>query len=114
VSSSDFVTPLRGRVVIREIKDRYYGLIQLPDSALEPSRSEKSHRGIVLAVGAPMFAKKGAREIPHGFQVGDIVHYVFAAQYAERGRTSTWHDDLPVVWMTQWEIIAVEDGNGPA
>ena len=107
---SSFVTPLRGRVVIREIRPDRTGLIWHPDQAQDPKRTEKSHRGIVMAVGAPMLSsqKAGAVECPHGFVVGDVVHYLFHEPCAERGRTTIWDDGEPVVWMTQSEIIAVE------
>ena len=105
-----FVTPLRGRVVIREIRPDRTGSIWHPDQAQDPKRDEKSHRGIVMAIGAPMISSQteGAVEVPHGFRAGDVVHFVFAASCAERGRTTIWEDDLPVVWLTQSEILAVE------
>ena len=115
MSTSDFVTPLRGRVVIREIRPNRTGLVWHPDQAQDPVRAEKSHRGIVMALGAPMFSSEQpfAREVEYGFLAGDIVHFIFAVTYAEKGRTSIWHDGEPVVWLTQSEILAVEDGNGP-
>jgi len=63
-----------------------------------------------MAIGAPMLSSQteGAVEVPHGFRAGDVVHFVFAASCAERGRTTIWEDDLPVVWLTQSEILAVE------
>ena len=109
---SDFVTPLRGRIVIRELRADRTGLIWHPVSG-DPNdrRKERSHRGIVMAMGAPMWSseKEGAVECPHGFKVGDVVHYVFWEHLAERGRTTIWEDGDPVVWMTQSEIIAVEE-----
>ena len=108
---SDHVTPLRGRVVIREIRPNRTGSIWHPDQAQDPARTEKYHRGVVMALGAPMLssARHDATECPHGFDVGDVVLFVFSAQCAERGRTTIWDDGETVVWMTQSEIIAVEE-----
>jgi co-chaperonin GroES (HSP10) len=110
---SSLVTPLRGRVVIRELRPDRTGSIWHPDQSQDPRRDEKSHRGIVMAVGAPMLSSQteGAVEVPHGFRAGDVVHFVFYEPCAERGRTTIWDDDEPVVWLTQSEIIAVEESD---
>jgi co-chaperonin GroES (HSP10) len=114
----DKFRPLTGRVCVREIKPKESdGGIIIPDVYYDNHHREMTgHRGLVLAMGAAASTKSGARVYP-GFQVGDVVHFVFASMNAagtggatEKGRTSVWPPDgLPCVWLAQEEIIAVEE-----
>jgi co-chaperonin GroES (HSP10) len=107
------VRPLRGRVAVRPIVETRTGLIWHPDQRPDTERSEdkqlgklaqSSHRGIVLAAGAP--AIKYGFEVPLGFSVGDEVVYVFAAGGTEESRRSLWGEEA-CVWVAQEEVIAV-------
>ena len=100
---------LRGRVAVREILPVSSGRIVFPDDYNDKHiRETKSHRGLVLAMGAPAVTARGA-EVAPGFGVGDIVHFVFALQGCEQSRINTWTDGGPCVWVAQEEVIAVED-----
>lgn len=92
------ITPMRGQVVIRECKDRH--TIWRPSNP----RDVKIHRGVVIALGAPMRTTKGA-EVPHGFEVGDVVLYAF--QHHERAWTNTWSDGESAHWIPQWCVSGV-------
>jgi hypothetical protein len=106
--------PLRGRIAVRPLVPRQTGLIIHPDTSSDYERSDQkslgikaqsSHRGIVLAKGAPMLTKRDA-EVPHGFDVGDEVSYVFALRGTEESRAGEWNGE-PCVWLGQEEIQAV-------
>lgn len=88
------IRPLRGQVVIREIKEAS-GMLWTPEP--DP-RSVKTHRGVVLAMGAPARTSKGV-EVPHGFQVGDVVQYHWV--HRERDYTRPWTDGEPACWIPQ-------------
>ena len=94
-------TPLRGRVVIREIKAR--SSIILDPGVFDP-RAQTTHRGQVIAVGPPVLTLKGA-EIPLDFKAGDVVQFHFEG--TEKGRTVTWDGHEGVLVMAQREIDAV-------
>jgi len=95
--------PMRGQVVVREIKDEYATIRGVYRLGGNP-REVKIHRGTVLAIGAPMLTAKGA-EVPHGFSGGDVVLYSF--QHNERAFTYPWSDDKPATWIPQWAVSAV-------
>ncbi len=97
---------LRGMVVIREDYDdakRQFPSIIVPDVSTRDdkdaiARDRTSHRGTVLAMGAPAITKTGA-EVPHGFSVGDSV--VFHFEHYEKGWTRPWADGERAVWVPQ-------------
>lgn len=101
---------LRGRVAVREILEtRTTSGLHLPDDYHDRhTRDRKSHRGTVLAMGAPALTAGGA-EVEPGFVVGDVVHFVFALHGCEKSRVNTWTDGETVAWVAQEEIIAVEE-----
>lgn len=94
------LTPLRGRVVIREDKKRSGVII---DPGIANEREIKTHRGVVLALGPPVEAFPGVY-VDHGFKVGDTVQFHFEG--TEKGRIADW-DGEPALWMAQREIDAV-------
>jgi co-chaperonin GroES (HSP10) len=107
------IRPLRGRVAIRPIVPMRTGLIWHPDQRPDTERAEdkslgilaqSSHRGRVLAMGAP--ALRWGQELPHGFAVGDEVIYVFASGGIEKTRAGYFGEE-PCVWVTQEEVLAV-------
>ena len=99
------MTPLRGRVVIREHKEasRIVTIIDTRDPRGDLTVS-RTHRGTVLAMGPPVLTDDG-HEVPHGFAVGDVVQFHFEA--TESGRTTTWGEHEGVLVMAQREIDAV-------
>lgn len=102
------VRVLRGRVVIRESEPPQVGRIVVPQNYYDKHRREtKSHRGTVLALGAPQRTRKGV-EVPPGFAVGDTVHYVFALAGSEEFRTIVWVDGKRAHVMVQEEVLVVE------
>ena len=104
--------PTRGWVVVREEKRRSSIII---DPGVAKPREIVTHRGLVLAIGAPAILhgyvmRDGKKvphdhEVPHGFGPGDVVQYHFAGH--EEGRTATWTDGAPAVWLAQHEVDAV-------
>ena len=111
------VTPRRGCVVVREDRRRSTVII---DPLIEDPRYTTTHRGTVLAMGAPALGcldvdKMGRCqsltckhvEVPHGFRVGDVVQFHFAG--TEKGRTAPWTAGEPALWLAQPEIDAVID-----
>lgn len=106
---------LRGRVAVRPIEPLRTGLIWHPEQRSATERGEQksrgilaqsSHRGRVLGKGAP--ALRYGHEMPHGFDVGDEVVFVFGAKGSEESRQSVWTDGEPCVWIAQEEVLAVE------
>jgi co-chaperonin GroES (HSP10) len=105
--------PLRGRVAIRPVVETRIGRIHLPDYQPEWDRRDQrsagiharsSHRGHVLAMGAP--AERYGHPVAHGFCVGDEVVFVFASGGTEESRRS-YYGEEPCVWVTQEEVLAV-------
>jgi len=107
--------PLRGRVVVREDRRRTSVII---DPLMGNPREETTHRGVVLAMGAPAYACRHLDalgrcqsltckhpEVPWGFSTGDTVQFHFAG--TEKGRTVDWTDGEPALWLAQHEIDAV-------
>jgi co-chaperonin GroES (HSP10) len=108
------IRPLRGRVAIRALVPPRTGLVWHPEQRADTERGEQksrgilaqsSHRGRVLGVGAP--ALRYGHEMPHGFDVGDEVVFVFGAKGAEESRQSVWVDGEPCLWIAQEEVLAV-------
>ena len=97
------IVPLRGRVIIREHKERSSIIIDPGRSDLQ-ERSITTHRGTVIDVGPPVFHECGV-EVPLGFKPGDVVQFHFEA--TEKGRTVDWGDHRNVLVMAQREIDAV-------
>jgi hypothetical protein len=97
---------MRGQVVIRELEPR-------PSERLwTPTRGQNdvtTHVGRVLAKGPParLTDHPHSPEVPHGFEVGDVVQYHFGAMGTQEARTRAWIDGKPATWMTQAEIDAV-------
>ncbi len=107
--------PLRGRVAVRPLVPRRTGSIWHPDTSPDYERSDQkalgikaqsSHRGFVLAVGAPMQTPKLRAEVPLDFTPGDEVVYVFGQRGTEESRAGEWNGE-PCLWLAQEEIIAV-------
>lgn len=112
------VRPLRGRVVIRPSEVKKIGLIHIPDMASDWDRkaqhsqgkkAKSSHTGEVIAMGPPALAS-GGQEIPPGFEVGDMVQFVFV--HNEKEFTKEWVDGTQVVWVPQECVIAVHLADG--
>ena len=97
---------LRGRVVVRECKNKFSSLIETP---IYNPREEEIHRGIVLAVGAGAFTKLGV-PVECEAKVGDEVYFHFEA--TEKGRTAPWVDGEPALYLAQREIDAVIESDG--
>jgi co-chaperonin GroES (HSP10) len=103
------VRVLRGRAIIREAEPLQLGRIIIPQDYYDKHRRDtKSHRGVVLDMGAPQLTRKGV-EVPPGFRVGDVVHYIFSLQGSEQLRTVAWTDGKTAHVMAHEEVIAVEE-----
>lgn len=107
------ISPLRGRVVVRPIVPKRIGLIDLAPMQRDWDRqaderagikARSSHKGVVLAVGAPA-RNKGGAEVPHGFKVGDTVVYVW--NHNEKNFTHPWEDGGEGAWIAQEEVLGV-------
>lgn len=96
---------MRGQVVVREDPD-YHGR---KGSLILPDREVTHHVGTVLAKGPPAQIypmDKPAVDVPHDFDVGDRVLYVWI--HNEKAHTRTWPDDgKPAAWLPQACILAV-------
>ena len=103
---------LRGRVVIREIKAEARSFLWTP----APDKyHERTHRGRVLAKGAPALRTfhywNGSEwvfkqvEVPHGFEVGDVVIYHFT--HLQENATRSWDDGEPATWVPQENVDGV-------
>lgn len=99
--------------MIRPFEPTKIGSIFLPDGSYatgrraeqsQGKRAKSSHRGTVLAMGAPALSKKGI-EIPPGFEVGDEVQYVYVHNQQEF--TKEWIDGGVCTWVPQECVIAV-------
>lgn len=95
------ISLLRGRVVIRETEAR-------PSIIWRPAPGQRqisTHRGTVLAIGAPAIDKHG-NEIPHGFEVGDEVQFHW--EMSEEAHTRVWPGDgKPACWVRQFAVDGV-------
>lgn len=98
------IRPMRGQVIVREIKDEYATIRGVWRPPSNP-RDIKIHRGRVLAMGAPMRTTSGA-EVPYEFAVGDVVLFSFVSNEAKVA-TNVWEDGEKAVWLPQWVISAV-------
>jgi co-chaperonin GroES (HSP10) len=96
--------PLRGRVVLREIKSLSSIILHVVES--DPYK-ETTHRGVVLALGSPPWSNDGTREIPWQFEVGDTVGFHFVG--TEKGRTNKWIDGEDALFLAAWEIDWTDD-----
>jgi hypothetical protein len=96
---------MRGQVVVRELVKRA-SVIWSPDDDPK-SRTVKTHRGIVLQKGPPAFLcdVEGAPEVPHDFEVGDIVQFHVAHNLD--AHTREWSDGQKALWLPQNAIDAV-------
>ena len=93
------IRPLRGRVVIREIKPKSSIIIQ-PDAGMYneyAAYDERTHRGRVLAKGSPPLTDAGHEVQGCDFEPGDLVEFHFAG--TEKGRTAPWEDGEPALWL---------------
>ena len=100
------IRPMRGQVVIREVQFSASNMLWTPaPSAREP----RTHTGEVLALGPPsrLTEHPTSPEVPHGFEVGDMVQYHFGAVGTQAARTRLWSDGKPATWLTQAEIDGV-------
>jgi co-chaperonin GroES (HSP10) len=95
------VRPLRGQVVVRELPRERSSTLWTPDPT---ARQIHTHRGKVLGLGPPRL--KGDVEVPHGFDVGDVVQYHFTVH--EEASTRPWPvDGEPATWIPVDNIDAV-------
>jgi hypothetical protein len=92
---------LRGQIVVRECTHDQRGPLWLP----RPDEYKvKIHRGIVLGMGPSRL--RGDLEIPHGFEVGDEVLYIFT--HLKDGWTLPWPlDGEPATWLPVENVQAV-------
>jgi co-chaperonin GroES (HSP10) len=106
--------PLRGRIVLRLAPELQQGLIIHPDQSSDLHRLfQKSlggkgrhcHRGTVLAKGDPAYTRKGGGLVPHDFEVGDTVLFVYH-HHESFSEGQEW-DGLPALWVSQEEVIGV-------
>ncbi len=95
------IRPMRGQVVIEEIPQAPSATLWTPTPG---ARQVKTHTGRVLALGPPARTPTGA-EVPHGFEVGDVVLYRFTfleklAENSWQGRKAHWipQQDVTAVW----------------
>jgi co-chaperonin GroES (HSP10) len=95
------IRPLCGQVVVREVPPRSSALLWTPPP--QP-RSVTTHTGRVLALGPPARTAAGV-EVPHEYQVGDLVQYHF--EHLEKVLTNPWEDGELATWVPQWCIDAV-------
>jgi hypothetical protein len=97
---------MRGQVVVRELDVSPSGVLWTPEAG---PRQVKTHRGVVLGMGPParLTEHPSSPEVPHGFEVGDVVQYHFAAVGTQAARTRAWTDGEPATWLCQPEIDAV-------
>ena len=100
-------TPLRGRVVVREIKAKSSAIITLDSADFDEYAryDERTHRGIILAKGAPPLTETGHEVQGCFFEPGDTVEFHFAG--TEKGRTAAWNDGVQALWLHFKEIDAV-------
>ena len=102
------IRPMRGQVVVRELHEAHF--LWTPDPN---PRQVKTHRGQVIAMGAPALTPKsfdgerwvGGVEIPHGFREGDIVQFHWS--HNAEAFTMAWQDGEPASWLPQANIDAV-------
>jgi hypothetical protein len=89
---------LRGRIAVREIHAAQF--LWTPD---EGPRQVRTHRGVVLALGAPpiqYFANGSSYEIPYRFGAGDVIQYHFT--HHQEAWTMPWPDDGELAtWVPQ-------------
>ena len=97
---------MRGQVVVRELDAPASPLLWTPDPR---ARDVSTHRGIVLGLGPParLTESPNSPEVPHGFEVGAVVQYHFAAMGTQEARTRAWTDGGAATWLVQAEIDAV-------
>jgi co-chaperonin GroES (HSP10) len=93
---------MRGQVAVREIYERGSNTLWTPTPT--DGRNMKTHRGIVLGVGAPALMY-GKVEVPLDFQVGDIIQYHF--NHHKEAATIPWSDGEPATWIPQESVDAV-------
>ena len=102
------IRPMRGQVVVRECHVAQF--LWTPDAN---PRQVKTHQGVVLAMGAPARTPMsvdgerwiGGVEIPHGFEVGDVVQYHF--EHHQEAWTMAWEDGSPATWLAQKNVDGV-------
>lgn len=92
------IRPMRGQVILRE--ERTEGLLWTPTPG---PRAESTHTGRVLALGPPARTEGGA-EVPHEYQVGDLVEYFWT--HLEEKHTHEW-EGQKAVWIPQSNISGV-------
>lgn len=94
---------MRGQVVLREV-DATTSDLWLP-KADPKSRDLKTHKGVVIALGPPALLYD-KHEVPHHFEVGDVVQYHF--QHNLEGATRPWPPDgKPATWIPQFDVDGV-------
>lgn len=97
---------MRGQVVVRELDAPPSPVLWTPEQG---PRQVRTHRGVVLGLGPParLTASPTSPEVPHGFEVGDVVQFHFGAVGTQVARTRAWTDGKPATWLTQAEVDAV-------
>ncbi len=91
---------MRGQVVVREVIAAS-SILWTPDPN---EREVKTHRGVVLGMGAPALTKHG-HEAPHGFKVGDHVQFHFV--HLRENSRNEWVDGKDAFWLPQIAIDGV-------
>lgn len=91
---------LPGQVVVRELHPDASGVLWTPKPG---PRETKTHTGRVLALGPPARLNGTGPEVPHGFQVGDVVQYHLT--HLEKLATNPWPPDgEPATWVPQQNV----------
>jgi hypothetical protein len=75
----------------------------------------RTHVGRVLALGPPARLNGSGPEVPHGFEVGDLVQYHLT--HLEKMATNPWPPDGEMaVWVPQENVdgVWVDDESAPA
>ena len=96
---------MRGQVVVRELDVLGSTVLWTPEDG---PRQRKTHRGRVLAMGAParLVDLPGSPLVPFLFDVGDVVQYHFA--HHQEAWTMPWPlDGKPCTWLAQANIDGV-------
>lgn len=94
-----------GQVVIREEPPEPSAALWTPEPG---SRDVRTHTGRVLALGPPARVNGHGAEVPHGFEVGDLVQYHFTSN--REGATRIWPlDGQPATWIPQQNVDCVYD-----
>jgi hypothetical protein len=94
---------LPGQVVVREVLPEASASLWTPQPG---PREVRTHVGRVLALGPPARLNGSGPEVPHGFEVGDLVQYHLT--HLEKVATNPWPPDGEMaVWVQQENVDGV-------